>query len=492
MDLAPPTWHVEVADGDGLAAYRRLRRHVFVSEQELFPSGAAEADDVDDDPRAVVLVARLAGSGEVVGGVRLAPAGQHLTGGLDVGWWTGSRLAVAAGARRAGGIGPALVRAACAVAEQAGVLRFEATVQRSAAPMFVRLGWVPVREVEVAGAPHVLVRWPCTRVQRLVAATKAPLGPLLQPLLAQDTGGAAALGGDGYLGDDAAPVPGSDLVAACDAVLPAMVEREPWWAGWCAALVNVGDVAAMGAEPVGLLDALAARDTASAAQVLAGLRAGAEAFGVPVLGGYTQLGVPAALSVTALGRVPGGAAPVPAGGGRAGMAVSLAVDTTGGWRAGHPGRQWDSSTGRDPAALRALTRTVAVARPAAAKDVSMAGLVGTLAMLAEASGCGAVLDVSKVPRPAGAGVGDWLTCFPGSGWVTADAPGAPLADPGVPGFAVAACGELTPGAGAALRWPDGEVTPAVGPATGLGPATGGGTDQPGTDQPTRSTRPDQP
>ena len=46
------------------------------------------------------------------------------------------------------------------------------------------------------------------------------------------------------------------------------------------------------------------------------------------------------------------------------------------------------------------------ARPAAAKDVSMAGIAGTLGMLAEASGCGAVLDVAAVPRPAEA---SWAT-----------------------------------------------------------------------------------
>ncbi len=62
--------------------------------------------------------------------------------------------------------------------------------------------------------------------------------------------------------------------------------------------------------------------------------------------------------------------------------------------------------------------SVAMARPAAAKDVSMAGLAGTLGMLAEASGCRAVLDVAAVPRPAPATVGDWLTCFPGFGMLT--------------------------------------------------------------------------
>src|SRR6202000_2702043 len=135
--------------------------------------------------------------------------------------------------------------------------------------------------------------------------TKAGLGPLLGQLPAIS----------GFTGDDGAPVPGSDLVAACDAILPAILERDPEWAGWCSVLVNVNDLAAMGATPVALLDALGARDASFAARVLAGLRKASAAYGVPVLGGHTQLGVPAALAVTALRRT---ARPLPGGGGRRG------------------------------------------------------------------------------------------------------------------------------------------------------------------------------
>jgi hypothetical protein len=151
--------------------------------------------------------------------------------------------------------------------------------------------------------------------------------------------------------------------------------------------------------------------------------------------------------------------------------VRLTADLGGGWRRGHTGRQWDSTTTRTPAQLQLIGSAVARTAPAAAKDVSMAGLVGTLGMLSEASGCGAVLDVAAVPRPAAATVGDWFTCFPGSAFLTADAPGRPVAPAGP--ATTATCGELVPGSGVALRWPDGSLTPALpGPVTGLGPATG--------------------
>ncbi|MFD3924552.1 MSMEG_0567/sll0787 family protein [Streptomyces sp. NPDC058614] len=432
-----------------MKTYARLRRDAFVHEQGLFRGH--DLDDRDDDPRTLVLVARDR-EGAVVGGVRLGPVDD----GPDLGWWAGGRLVVAPGARGPRGIGTALVRAACARAETEGVLRFDATVQIRNQVLFKRLGWRSVRDVMVADSPHVLMRWPIGRIAAQAAATKAPLGPLLSSLQPPR----------GYVGDDGAPVPGTDVIAACDAIVPSMVERDPDWAGWCSVLVNVNDLAAMGASPVGLLDAVGAKDAAHAARILAGLGRAARAYGVPVLGGHTQLGVPAALSVTALGRTDH---PVPGGGGRPGYAVRLTADLGGGWRQGYRGRQWDSTSHRRTDELRTMTGAVAAVRPAAAKDVSMAGIAGTLGMLAEASGCGAVLDVAAVPRPGAVAMGDWLTCFPGFAMLTADAPDAPPLPAGPAIGAV--CGELTAGHGVGLRWPDGETTEAVaGPVTGMGTA----------------------
>jgi AIR synthase-related protein len=299
------------------------------------------------------------------------------------------------------------------------------------------------------------MRWPIGRFARLAAATKAPLGELLAGLLPRDR----------WLGDDGVPVAGTDVVACTDAILPSMVAADPEWAGWCAMLVSAHDLAAMGAAPVGALDALGAADAAHAERVLSGLRRGSQALDLPILGGHTQLGVAPALSVTALGRT---ADPVPASGGRAGDAITVTADLAGGWRPGYEGRQWDSSSHRTREELRPMMDSVRAARPHAAKDVSMAGLVGTVGMLAEASGCGAELDVAAIPRPSGATLGDWLTCFPGFAMVTVDdrcQPAPPAGD------AVGArCGTLGVGPGVRLRWPDGEVTTALDTVTGLGRA----------------------
>jgi hypothetical protein len=209
----------------------------------------------------------------------------------------GGRLAVAPAARGLRGIGAALVRAACTRAEAEGTLRFDATVQARSTPLFARLGWLPVRETTVAGVPHVLMRWPIGRIGAQVAAAKSALGPLLLAFRrpadrspggdTRSGGGAApaALGGAGFVGDDGAPVPGTDVVAACDAIVPSMVERDPAWAGWCSVLVNANDLAAMGASPLGLLDAVGAADAGHAARILGGLGQAAEAYGVPCSAG---------------------------------------------------------------------------------------------------------------------------------------------------------------------------------------------------------------
>lgn len=458
---APEDYIVVEADVRETQAYRQLRREVFVREQGMF--SVSDRDVVDDDPRTVVLVARTP-AGDVLGGVRVHPAPEVMTSERDLGWWRGSRLAVQVDARGVvggggAGVGAALVRAACARAEAVGALRFDATIQAQNERLFTRLGWTSRERVTVHGHPHVVVNWPIARVQRLVDATKASLGALLAGLSGP---------GAGFVGDDGAPVPGSDLVAACDAILPAMVERDPEWAGWCAVLVNINDLSAMGASPVGLLDAVGARDASFARRVMSGLRSAAEAWGVPVLGGHTQLGVPAALSVTALGRTD---RPVPGGGARPGELLRLTADLGGGWRPGYAGGQWDSSSHRTPEELRALGTVVPTLAPTAAKDVSMSGLVGTTGMLAEASGCRAVLDVADVPTPAGATTGDWFTCFPGFAMITAHPAAVPPATD-LPSFVESrTCGQLTEGTGVGLRWPDGVITEAVtSTVTGMGTA----------------------
>ncbi|WP_244259670.1 AIR synthase-related protein, partial [Paraburkholderia phenazinium] len=53
----------------------------------------------------------------------------------------------------------------------------------------------------------------------------------------------------------------------------------------------------------------------------------------------------------------------------------------------------------------------------AAKDISMAGLLGTALMLLEASQVGARIDLDAVPRPEGVDFDRWLAAFPSYGFL---------------------------------------------------------------------------
>jgi hypothetical protein len=47
----------------------------------------------------------------------------------------------------------------------------------------------------------------------------------------------------------------------------------------------------------------------------------------------------------------------------------------------------------------------------------MGGIIGTLLMLLETSGCGAILDLDRVPCPDSLPLERWLLCFPSYGFL---------------------------------------------------------------------------
>ena len=122
-----------------------LRRQVFCVEQRIFDADDRDALDTVSIP--IVAVSTVAVAPEdVVGTVRIHEG--------EPGQWMGSRLAVAAPYRRVGAIGAALIRVAVCSAHARGCRRFTAHVQSHNAPMFARLHWVSLGEVELHGRPH--------------------------------------------------------------------------------------------------------------------------------------------------------------------------------------------------------------------------------------------------------------------------------------------------------------------------------------------------
>ncbi|NEO87798.1 MAG: hypothetical protein F6J87_26605, partial [Spirulina sp. SIO3F2] len=107
------------------------------------------------------------------------------------------------------------------------------------------------------------------------------------------------------LGDDCAAIPQGDryLLLAAEGMLPQLVTAEPWFAGWCAVMVNVSDIYAMGGEPIAVVDTLWSLSTAVGQALWEGMQAAAQAYDVPIVGGHTNCHSDyTALSVAILGQ----------------------------------------------------------------------------------------------------------------------------------------------------------------------------------------------
>jgi AIR synthase-related protein len=227
------------------------------------------------------------------------------------------------------------------------------------------------------------------------------------------------------IGDDTAAIPDGDgyLLLAAEGMIPEFLDRDPYFAGWSSVMVNVSDVAAMGGYPLAVVDVYFHAATSQVDAVLAGIRDASSAYGAPLVGGHTTRrdGGPHALAVAILGRAEH---LMTSSGARPGDALLFAVDLRGGYRGDWP--FWNATAGRGAADLRsdlaALGRLAGTGWVRACKDVSNAGLAGTLLMMLEASGAGAVLDLDRVPVPRGVDLDRWLLTFPSFGFLLATAP----------------------------------------------------------------------
>ena len=251
------------------------------------------------------------------------------------------------------------------------------------------------------------------------------------------------------VGDDCAAIPDGDgfLLLAIEGFMNEFVAGDPWFAGWCGVMVNVSDVAAMGGRPIAVVDAVWAASDADAAPVLAGMRAASEAFGVPVVGGHTNTRTDRGqLSVAILGRAQRLLTSFDA---RPADRLVAAIDLRGRYR--EPFSNWEAATGAPSARLRAdldlLPAISESGQAEAAKDISQGGLIGTAMMLAECSGVGAVIDVTRVPKLEGVALERWLQTFPSYGYLLSVPPAnvpAVLARFTARGIAAADIGQVTP------------------------------------------------
>ena len=228
-------------------------------------------------------------------------------------------------------------------------------------------------------------------------------------------------------GDDAAVIPWGDgfLLLAADGIMPQLLIQEPYAAGKASIMVTVNDIYSMGGRPIALVNVLSHGEAEGRSQVVEGIRHGCEKLRVPMVGGHLHpdpsIAVPS-LSVAILGwakRV------LRSHLAHSGDNLILAVDLEG-RRGCQSVMSWDANSGKTTEELLFRLETLPLIAERglawAAKDISNAGILGTLSIMMENSGKGAVVDLTAIPAPPAIDWLDWLVCFQSFSFILAVAP----------------------------------------------------------------------
>jgi putative methanogenesis marker protein 2 len=227
-------------------------------------------------------------------------------------------------------------------------------------------------------------------------------------------------------GDDAALIQNGDtgLLLAADGIWSRLLDADPYWAGFCAVLVNVHDIAAMGGTPLALVDILSVKDATVCHEVLRGMYDASAKFCVPVVGGHlhpdAEMNV---IDVAILGTV-NPADAIFSHTAQVDDRIVAAIDLHGRI---HPScaLNWDSATLRTAEEVRAQIKVMTTLGErhlvSAGKDISNPGVIGTLGMLLETSRKGAHVCLDDIPRPDLDALGitfeHWVRMYPGMGFV---------------------------------------------------------------------------
>lgn len=227
-------------------------------------------------------------------------------------------------------------------------------------------------------------------------------------------------------GEDAAVIGHHDeaLLLAADGIWSRLMEADPFWAGYCSVLVNIHDIAAMGGRPVAMVDVLSIADPKIQKLVIEGMHDASLQFGVPIVGGHLHPDTPYSVIDVAILGIARRDAVIYSHTADAGDRVIAAIDITG---RVHPScmLNWDSVTMKSPGYVRAQIRLLEELGQehlvTAGKDISNPGIIGTLGMLLEVSGKGAVIDLDAIPRPDmkahEISFEQWVRMYPGMGFV---------------------------------------------------------------------------
>jgi AIR synthase-related protein len=226
-------------------------------------------------------------------------------------------------------------------------------------------------------------------------------------------------GEDVLLGDDTAAIKFDDhyLLLAGEGVYQPLLKANPYLAGRTSILTNVNDIYSMGGRPIAIVDVLFSSDSNNTAEILRGISDNAARYKVPVVGGHiSQDAECPSLSVFILGKAKNLLSSFNA---KVGDDIVVISNSKGKFVSGF--NFWDSSSMLgDEEVLNDLELIAEIAEEGladTAKDVSMAGLIGSILMFLESSQKGALLSIDSISKPYDIPLKEWLLAFQSFGFV---------------------------------------------------------------------------
>jgi len=209
------------------------------------------------------------------------------------------------------------------------------------------------------------------------------------------------------------------VVVSCDGIVESLVKSNPLLAGYYSVLVNVNDVVAKGARPIGFVNIISSSSSKVRCKVAEGIQEGLRKYKLKLLKGHTHPDTSYdCVDAAAVGLTKN---VLPSTTAKVGDSLIIAVDLDGKFSSKGWLKTFDSTTMKtSQEVLERLNSMIELAEGRlahAARDISGPGITGTLAMLCESSQIGARVDLGSIPKPADVNLEDWLTTYPGIGFI---------------------------------------------------------------------------
>lgn len=227
-----------------------------------------------------------------------------------------------------------------------------------------------------------------------------------------------------FFGEDAGAINLGDrfLLMSADGIMPELIKADPEFAGMSSIVVTINDIQAMGGYPEAIVNVISA-DKKNTGAIVQGMKYAARKAGVKILGGhYHPTKNSPHLSVASLGYAK---KIIRSNNAKAGDDILIAIDMNG--KLEHKVvLALDSFSSKTSREIKKLLKIMPALGEkgliTSAKDISNAGIIGTIAIILELSKKGGIVDSELIPWNTSLPLVKWLKVYPAYGFIITTKP----------------------------------------------------------------------